>query len=61
MGADKILIRQEPVQARILSKFDSADVESLNSLIADRKESYRLRRWLAYFVVNSAPEKPGVS
>ena len=61
MGADKILIRQEPVQTRILSEFDSADVESLNSLIADRKESYRLRRWLAHFVVNSAPEKPGVS
>ena len=61
MGADKILIRQEPVQTRILSEFDSADVESLNSLIADRKESYRLRRWLAHFVVNSALEKPGVS
>ena len=54
VGIDNILRRQERVLADILSEFRSTEVETLNSLIADREKSARLRRWLAYFVVTSA-------
>ena len=39
VGADNMLRRQEQMQANILSEFYSADVDSLNALISDRKKA----------------------
>ena len=57
---DKILTKREGVWSQILNTIRKSDVAELNSYLADREGSSKLRAWLARFVVDSALRSRGL-
>ena len=57
---DKILTKREGVWSQILNILKESDVAELNTYLADREGSSKLRAWLARFVVDSALRSRGL-